>query len=180
MLPAGPLMVEHRLIEKMIALMKNALSKAKKTNAIDCAFIPLALDFLKIYADRVHHGKEEDILFKTLAKKLMTPEHKKIMADLLREHVTARAQVKQLVQAYNTYAEGNTQALKDIIASLESLTTLYPRHIEIEDKHFFLPVMDYLNAKEQETMLEEFEQFDRRVLHKDYKKVIDAAHEEFE
>jgi len=69
MLPIGPLMIEHRLIERMIKLMDKASKKMQKQDNADLNFIDIAVDFIKIYADRCHHGKEEDILFKALTKK---------------------------------------------------------------------------------------------------------------
>ncbi|MFX0049145.1 MAG: hemerythrin domain-containing protein, partial [Candidatus Hermodarchaeota archaeon] len=64
MLPIGPLMAEHRIIEKMIALMQKEIEKIKKFNKVNPLFIDTAVDFIRMYADRTHHGKEEDILFR--------------------------------------------------------------------------------------------------------------------
>ncbi len=66
MLPVGPLMVEHRLIELMIALMSKEVKKIGEVGAPDPEFIRAAVDFIKTYADRLHHGKEEEILFRDL------------------------------------------------------------------------------------------------------------------
>lgn len=175
MLPAGPLMKEHRLIEKMVALMADSLAKAKKTGAIDGSFLSLAIDFLKVYADRTHHGKEEDILFKALSKKPMSPELKKIMAELIEEHAYARERVKRLCDGAEKYAKGDTRALKDIIQALADITNLYPRHIEKEDKSFFLPVMDYLKTTEQQEMIKAFWEFDRKMVHEKYTGVVEAC-----
>jgi hemerythrin-like domain-containing protein len=37
-----------------------------------------------MYADRTHHGKEEDILFRDLEKKSLPPNHTKIINELVR------------------------------------------------------------------------------------------------
>ena len=54
----GPLMIEHRLIERMILLIKDALLQIEVTYKADPVFVDLAVDFIRIYADRTHHGKE--------------------------------------------------------------------------------------------------------------------------
>jgi hemerythrin-like domain-containing protein len=41
----------------------------KNENRVKLLFIDTAVDFIRTYADRCHHGKEEDILFRNLAKK---------------------------------------------------------------------------------------------------------------
>ena len=43
---------------------------------------------------------------------------------------------------------------------METLIKRYPVHIEKEDKHFFIPSMEYLSMQEQTAMLEEFREFD--------------------
>ena len=59
--------------------------------------------------------------------------------------------------------------------SLEDLVAFYPRHIEKEDKHFFFPILNYFSAEEQDGMLREFYEFDRRMIHEKYRKVLEAA-----
>ena len=69
MMPIGPLMIEHRVIERMIALMSDHLKLLRKEKQIDPLFIEKAVRFIKVYADECHHGKEEDILFRELRNK---------------------------------------------------------------------------------------------------------------
>ncbi|MFX1329292.1 MAG: hemerythrin domain-containing protein, partial [Promethearchaeota archaeon] len=90
MMPIGPLMKEHRLIEKMIQLMEKEIGKMKKFSKANPIFIDTTVDFIRMYADRTHHGKEEDILFRDLKKKELSPNHNKIMEELVEEHIWAR------------------------------------------------------------------------------------------
>ncbi len=70
MMPIGPLMIEHTLIERMIAIAKMGPGRLENERKADPAFIDDVVDFVRSYADRCHHGKEEDILFRELAKKV--------------------------------------------------------------------------------------------------------------
>ena len=172
MMPIGPLMKEHRLIEKMIQLMKQEIEKMKKFTKANPLFIDIAVDFIRTYADRTHHGKEEDILFRDLEKKELSPNHTKIMEELVEEHIWARNTVAKLVDTKNQYLKGNIELLNDIINHLTELTEFYPKHIEKEDKHFFIPVMKYFTKEEQDKMLQEFWDFDKTLIHEKYEKVI--------
>lgn len=173
MMPIGPLMIEHRLIERMIALMNDEIAKMKKYSKANPLFIDTAVDFIRMYADKTHHGKEEDILFRDLNKKVLSPNHNKIMEELVKEHIWARNTVSKLVDAKNQYVKGNVEVLKEIINLMSELTEFYPKHIEKEDKHFFIPVMKYFTEDEQDKMLQEFWDFDKTLIHEKYKKVVE-------
>ncbi|MFW9820408.1 MAG: hemerythrin domain-containing protein, partial [Candidatus Thorarchaeota archaeon] len=109
MMPIGPLMIEHRLIEKMILLMEKEIDKMQKYAKANPLFIDIAVDFIRMYADRTHHGKEEDILFRDLNEKELSPNHTKIMDELIEEHIWARNTVGKLVEAKNHYFKGNVK-----------------------------------------------------------------------
>ena len=166
-------MVEHRLIERMITIVKEELGRIDKGKKADPVFIDTYVDFARTYADRCHHGKEEDILFRDLAKKKLSPEHKKTMDELVEEHIYARKTVGELVAAKDKYVQGDKNALKDITVKLGVLADFYPKHIEKEDKRFFFPILDYFTKQEQDAMLQEFWEFDRKLIHEKYQKVVE-------
>jgi hemerythrin-like domain-containing protein len=168
-MPIGPLMTEHRLIERMIASMKKELTRIKREGKANSKFIATAVDFIRTYADRLHHGKEEDILFRALESKDLEGPHRKTMEELIEEHRWGRKKVKELVDANIKYSEGDEERLEVITECLQELVRFYPRHIEKEDKHFFIPVMNYFDQAEQESILEEEAEFDRDFIHELYK-----------
>jgi hemerythrin-like domain-containing protein len=47
----APLMVEHRLIERMLSLIKDALAQIESTRKVDPVFVDTAVDFIRTYAD---------------------------------------------------------------------------------------------------------------------------------
>jgi hemerythrin-like domain-containing protein len=173
MMPIGPLMIEHRLIERIVPVLKEELRRINETSVVSPVLIESAVDFFRTYADRTHHGKEEDILFRELKKKQLSPEHQKIMDELIEEHVYARRIVGNLLMSKDFYMQGNTNALKDVIGRLNDLIKLYPAHIEKEDKRFFIPVMDYFSKQEQDDMLQESWEFDRKMIHEKYENIVE-------
>ena len=175
MLPIGPLMIEHRLIEKMLAVIQKEIDRSEKQNKINPEFIDLAVDFIRIYADRCHHGKEEDILFRDLNKKPLTQEYKKIMKELVEEHQQGRKTVADLVEAKRQYLKGDQEALSIMLDRLKFLIDFYPKHIEKEDKHFFMPIMKCFSPEEKEAMLQEEWEFDKNLIHLIYKNKISDA-----
>ncbi|MDD5409239.1 MAG: hemerythrin domain-containing protein [Candidatus Omnitrophica bacterium] len=169
MLPIGLLMIEHRLIERLINLMDPRAVETGKEGKIDSGFLDFAIDFLKTYADKCHHGKEEDILFRTLEQKSLSVEHKEMIKDLLHDHLRSRKMVDALAESKNKYLRGDKSALNDITGYIQNLVQLYRRHIKKEDKDFFLPMMGYLDKQEQSRMLKDFQDFDQNFIQSVYK-----------
>lgn len=166
-------MIEHRLIEKMLASFMRYMDVAEMRQKIDPGLIDTAVDFIRIYADRTHHGKEEEILFRALAKKDMAPDLKKIMQELISEHVWSRKTTASLAQANQGYLSGNGGRLSEILFLARELGSFYPRHIEKEDEHFFVPAEEYLSKEEQAEMLTVFWEFDRKMIHEKYSQIVE-------
>ena len=175
MLPIGPLMIEHRLIERMIKVMKHELLQAEGQQKIDPRFIETATNFIRAYADRCHHGKEEDILFRELKKKKIAPEHQAVMEELIEEHKKGRQLTARLVEANSRYMNGDKGALHEIFESMSTLIGFYPKHIEKEDKSFFLPIMGQFSKEEKDAMLAEGYRFDAGLLHEEHQKIVEEA-----
>jgi hemerythrin-like domain-containing protein len=172
-------MIEHRLIERMITLMRGELQRIKDNVAVDPefhfvdpVFIDTAVDFLRTYADRCHHGKEEDILFTALKKKDLAPEHRQTMEELIQDHAWGREATAALVRAKEDFLRGKEAALEQILENLGQLVDFYPRHIEKEDKHFFIPCMAYFSDAEKAAMLQAMFEFDRQMIHEKYRGVV--------
>jgi hemerythrin-like domain-containing protein/rubredoxin len=165
-------MKEHRLIERMVDVIKSELSRMSEQSDLDPVFIDVAVDFFRTYADRCHHSKEEDILFKELAMKQLSENDKKIMDELIEEHNYARKTVGKLKDAKTRFVQGDRSALSDVEALLLELSQFYPRHIEKEDKHFFYPCMNYFSKPELDAMLQNFWEFDRNMIQEKYERTV--------
>lgn len=181
MQPIGPLMIEHRLIERLLNLMTREFKRIKDNVAVDAefafvdpVFIDAAVDFIRTYADRCHHGKEEDILFKALAAKNLSPEHRLTMEELIQEHAWGRETTASLVRAKDAYLQEKPGALDELLGHLEKLVEFYPRHIDKEDKHFFIPCMAYFSDAEQAELLARMHEFDRMLIHEKYRGVVES------
>lgn len=170
----APLMIEHRLIERMLAVVRRALVVAEQARSIDPRFVDLAVDFVQMYADRTHHGKEEGILFKALEGKDLAAADRELMAELVREHVFGRETTRALVVANREYRAGDAAALAAVVAGLRTLVEFYPRHIAKEDKVFFPATRAYFTAEEEQKLLADFMAFDRQLIHEKYATIVEG------
>ncbi|MCX5846785.1 MAG: hemerythrin domain-containing protein [Deltaproteobacteria bacterium] len=177
MKPIAPLMIEHRLIERMAGVMEDYVTSIRGDKKVNPAFVDVVLDFFRTYGDKTHHGKEEDTLFAALAKKNLSADHKKMLDILIDDHVQARKLMAKLAEANKKYVKGNADAGNDIINYMETLTILYRKHIELEDKHFFIPSLGYFTKDEMNTMLNDMWEYDRNMIHIKYREVVGQAKE---
>ncbi len=170
----GQLMIEHRLIERMLSVIKAAVSKIELKHEVDPVFVDIAVDFIRVYADRTHHGKEEEIFFRELKNKPLSAEDQRVMNELLEEHAFGRRTTKALVGANTRYRNGDKTALSDIIEKLQTIIEFYPKHIEKEDKVFFPATRAYFIETEDQAMLAEFLEFDQKMIHEKYMSVVEG------
>ncbi len=179
MQPIAPLMIEHRRIERMVNLMRQDLERIRANILVDPefafvdpVFIDVAVDFMRTYADRCHHGKEEDILFAELASKPLPPDLKTVVDELIEEHKQAREYTKELVKAKENYLRQEPEAVNQVLFYLDKITAMYPKHIIKEDQHFFIPCMGLFTAGEKDAMLAKMWEFDRQMIHERYEGVV--------
>lgn len=168
----GPLMIEHRLIEQMLNVVRHTLEGVEQAQLIDPCFVDTAVDFIRVYADRTHHGKEEEILFRDLREKELSGQDRQLMDELLQDHLFGRATTKALVEANLRYRNGEAAALGEVKAHLKTMVDFYPEHIKKEDAVFFPASRKYFSDEEDQAMLAEFREFDRKMIHEKYKAVV--------
>jgi hemerythrin-like domain-containing protein len=167
----GPLMVEHRVIEQVIGAMKHQLERIRSGAAVEVHTIEECVDFLRVYADRTHHGKEEEILFHRLGSRPLTLDHRVLLEELIDEHGITRQATTDLAEAGKRHRHGDESSLTALSASLTTLVELYPGHIAKEDEVFFPLVRGYVDGAEEEALLSEFREFDRQMIHEKYQSV---------
>ena len=171
--PAGTLMWEHRLILRAVRDMQASAAELVAGEQLEPGYVDTVVDFLRTYADRCHHGKEEDILFRDLAERRLAPEHAEAMDGLLRDHVWARATTGRLVEAHERYTAGDAEALAEVARILGELADFYPVHIDKEDHGFFKPAFEYFSTDERSAMEERFDAFDMMLVHERYTGVVE-------
>jgi len=173
MKPIGILMREHRIIERMLALLGKEMDAMKATGKMHIDFLTAAVDFFRMYSDKIHHGKEEDILFHRLSAKPLSIEHRRTISKLMDDHMTARSYIRTLDGARDRYIHNSPGAILEIIGTIERIQLLYAAHIESEDKHFFYPAMDYFSDEEQAQMIQDLFEYDQIVNKEKYESMVE-------
>lgn len=124
---------EHKNIKRMLKVIRTMCIKVLNNETVDFEDFYKVIDFVRSYADRHHHAKEENILFKKMGDELGEKVAKGPVAGMFVEHDMGRHYMGNLEAALKKYEEGDKDSRVDIIANAISYTELLQRHIDKED-----------------------------------------------
>lgn len=124
---------EHKNIKKVLGIIRKYCFKVLKEENVDYNDFYKIIDFVRNYADKHHHGKEEQMLFNKMLDELGSAAEKVVKHGMLVEHDLGRLYINNLEEAVGKVQEGNEEAKLDLIANAISYADLLYRHIEKED-----------------------------------------------
>jgi hemerythrin-like domain-containing protein len=146
---------EHRNIESVVKALGDIAVAIEKGQRADAAFLETAVQFFRVYADKLHHGKEEALFFPMLVKRGVPPQGCPI-GGLNHEHEKGRALVGALA-----YGQGEPGVKDALIQTLRGLVDLYQNHIWKEDAMVFPMADKVLTEADQKELSEKFAEVDR-------------------
>ncbi|MDY0211715.1 MAG: hemerythrin domain-containing protein [Desulfuromonadaceae bacterium] len=126
------LIEEHQLILRMIALLEANAQRAERAEFQDWDFFATAINFIRNFADRFHHAKEEDVLFAALVHNGM-PEKRSPIEAMHIEHEQGREHVRGMETALTHIQAGKTDQIPTLVSHARGYATLLRQHIEKED-----------------------------------------------
>lgn len=150
---------EHEGIKLMLKIMEKISIDLEMSKELDVVLYEKIIDFIKGFADKCHHGKEEDILFPAMVNHGIPKEGGPI-AVMLHEHQLGRGHIKSLNNAFEEFKDGNKQAIKSIISSSMNYVELLRNHIEKENNILFIMADKVLDESEQSTIFDAFEKLE--------------------
>ncbi len=126
------MVAEHQLILRMISLIEKKVALVEENKFNNWTFFLDAVDFIRNFADRFHHAKEEDVLFVELVKNGM-PEKQSPIEAMLIEHDQGRQFVRELESAAKKTIAGDSEQIPAIIMNAKGYAELLRGHIDKED-----------------------------------------------
>jgi hemerythrin-like domain-containing protein len=158
--PNEVLMREHRVIELVLACLEELAGRADKDRKLDGASAREAIDFLRTYADRWHHGKEEDRLFPMLEARGLS-SHEGPTFVMRNEHRQGRAHIGEMNDTVEGAARGEEVAVARFVSHARSYVSLLREHIQKED-HCLFPIADQaLDDDDRRELARQFEEAER-------------------
>ena len=162
MTPTQIMEAEHRLIETVVKALGGVAAAVELGQRPDVAMLTTAVEFLRIYADQLHHSKEEKLFFPMLVERGVPPQGCPI-GGLNHEHEKARALVRALEEQTLAYAQGKAGATEGLLETLRAIHDLYQNHIWKEDAMVFPMADKVLSAADKQELTGRFAEVDRAI-----------------
>ncbi len=167
MTPAEQLKEEHEGIVLMLTILERVCARMEAEEKVDRDHLERIVEFLKVFVDQCHHGKEEELLFPAII-----PMEKRLINILLGEHSQGRSYMRAMGKAHSRMRKFDGGDLAEYVANAQRYIALMTQHIQKENNDLF-PMLDSLLAKKkQRELVEGFEDLERR-------RIGEGTHEKF-
>jgi len=171
MTPTEQLKEEHEAIKLTLKVIEKISQKIDAGEKIDPKHLDMILEFIKVFADKCHHGKEEDVLFPAMIAAGI-PREGGPVGVMLHEHEVGRGFVRRMSDGIKRYKKGDRSALGTFASNARGYTELLARHIYKEDNILYPMADSHVPEMRQSEMMEEFEKIEQE-------RIGAGKHEEF-
>jgi hemerythrin-like domain-containing protein len=160
------LMREHRFIEQVLGSLETFVKKLE-ANQIDARrYVAKYAEFFREFADRCHHGKEEDQLFKVLGDHGFPRDAGPIFV-MVGEHNAGRLLIKELAMVGAGEGSLSQEEVLKVTESARGFISMLRMHIQKEDEILFPAAEQALPPEVLAKMVEGFDEFERTVMGED-------------
>lgn len=142
---------EHKNILTVVGILEKECDKLEDSRNIDKDFFVKSIEFIRNYADKFHHSKEEEILFKELCKEEVQEKlHCNPIEQMLHEHDVGRIFIKNLEEGVNE------NDVEKALENARAYISLIREHIFKEDNILYPMGDDAISNEEEKKMLKKF------------------------
>lgn len=150
------LSVEHQNILRVLDAVLAKCDQIEKGETPNLAYFQKLISFIKNYADKFHHAKEEDILFTAMLEN-MENLHCNPIPVMLHEHDEGRNYVKGMEEGMQ---ENNTEK---IISYTCKYCVLMQQHIHKEDNILYPMAENALTSGQKELVNKKYREAEAKI-----------------
>jgi hemerythrin-like domain-containing protein len=143
--PTDQLKEEHQGILLMLKILEKVCDKIESRGRVDLDHLERIVEFIKIFVDQCHHGKEEDLLFPAII-----PMEGKLIGILLGEHSEGRSYVRAMGYGLTQMKKVGGDAGAEYAANAQKYIALMTQHIQKENNVLFPCSIAFSERKSRE------------------------------
>jgi len=159
MMPTDQLVKEHVSIQLMLEVLERVCTKLNARGKVPQKHLEQILEFIKVFADQCHHGKEEEFLFPAM-ENVGIPRDGGPIGVMLAEHTKGRQYVQELGEAIEQYGRGDPAAVPALASSARKYIALLNAHIDKENGILFPMAEEHLPERKKIELLAAFDRVD--------------------
>jgi len=163
MKPTEVLVKEHEAILIMLEILKVVSSRLENKDHVKSEHLSQIVEFIQVFADKCHHGKEENLLFKSMVKASLPKEGGPI-AVMLPEHEMGRHFVRKMDEAASAVVQGNLSASSQYIQNARGYVSLLSQHIQKENNILFPMADRVIPQEEQDQLVSDFDKVELEII----------------
>jgi hemerythrin-like domain-containing protein len=149
---------EHESVKVMLGILGHVYRKLESTGSLNIEHFEKILEFLKVFVDKCHHGKEEELFFPALETAGIPKDGP--IAVMLYEHEMGRKYIRAMSDAFAQYLKKNKSAAANISQHAKNYIDLLMAHIEAENNVLFAMADSRLSQKTQNELFSGFEKIE--------------------
>ena len=171
MTPTEQLKEEHQGIQLMLKILGKVCQRLESGEKVDPEHLEKILEFIRVFADKCHHGKEEDLLFPEM-RKAGIPKEQGPIGVMLAEHDKGRGYVREMNEALGEHKRNGADASSRFVENARNYITLLTQHIDKENNVLFPWGERVLSEEQKKKLVEDFEKLE-------HERIGEGKHEEF-
>jgi hemerythrin-like domain-containing protein len=149
---------EHEAILSAIQILERMLVAMEKSTSVDTQDMQDFIGFLKEFADKCHHGKEEGLLFPALIQ-AGVPEEGGPIGVMKADHAQGRKFIRDMEAALSPELDREKLA-----QAARGYAALLRNHIQKENMYLFPTAEKVLTEAQLEKLYEGFEEHEEKVI----------------
>ena len=158
--PTQDLTHEHEIVKQALKILDQLCDRVETGEKPNTEHLTQIFEFLTVFVDTCHHGKEEELLFPAM-EQIGGAQVKPMLTQMLSEHQTGRTFVKKMKQAFADYNAGQAKAISALIENARGYITLLNNHIIKEDTILYVVADQLLTPVQQKDVMEGFKKIEQ-------------------
>ncbi len=159
--PLQTLKHEHGLIRQALDNITLAKEDMENGNRPPVEFFQKAVEFFRTVVFKLHHFKEEHVMFGLLAQKKKGEMDAQIEA-LNNQHNHGRNMISEISNALKGYSEGKNIPTEKLMDNISQYASMLRKHMQTEDYILYPMVAETLTDEEMQALALEFEKEDAK------------------
>ena len=170
--PTDQLKAEHENILSLLGILDRMCAELEAKRDIDPLFLGRVVEFMKTFIDKIHHGKEEELLFPMMRKVGGRRESGQV-SELMIDHIKGRSLSRDMDLAALRYGRYDRDAPARFVERAKNYISLLTEHIRRENEIYFPIVEKLLSEKQKKELLDSFEELDKTMArHNEYSSML--------